>query len=401
MDFRLTEEQLMMRQMVREFVQKEVKPLSVELDAKTDPKECISWELIKKASKLGLRTLSIPAEYGGGGVDYLTRTIVAEELGAADQGFSSMLRVNMTNVTKLVTDCNEQQRDEFLPKFLDDDTFLVAVGRTEPNAGTDAHHACDAPEPGGAIQTFAERRGDEYIINGTKHFISNGGIAKLYFLFARTSRELPITESLSMFLLPEDTPGFSRGRWHNKLGRRLLSNAELVFEDARIPARYLVGKEGDAWGKIGEPGGKPQAVPTPPWGVIGSASLVGASRTCYEAALDYAKTRVQGGKPIIEHPNVAIRLADMKVKIEAARGLILRCAWCWDNKYDYDPKMSRLIKGYTDKVALSVVNHMVVIFGGMATDKSLPIEKYLRDIYTTLHGYGTTEMSLLGGAPTL
>ncbi|MFC2007227.1 acyl-CoA dehydrogenase family protein [Chloroflexota bacterium] len=401
MDFKLTEEQIMMLQMVREFAQKEVKPLSVELDAKTDPKECISWELIEKASKLGLRTLSIPAQYGGGGVDYLTRTIVAEELGAGDQGFGSMFRVNMQNAPQLVLGCNEQQRDEFLPKFLEDDTFLVGVGRTEPNAGTDAHDATCALGQGTSIQTFAERRGDEYIINGSKHFISNGGIAKLFFIFARTNRELPITESLSMFLVPKDTPGFSIGRWHDKLGRRLLSNAELFFEDARIPARYLVGKEGDAWGKIGEPGGKPQAGPTPPWGLVGSASLLGASRTCYEATLDYAKTRVQGGKPIIEHSNVAIRLAEIQVKIEAARGLIRKCAWCWDNKTDYNPKMSRLIKGFTDEMAVSIVNHMVIIFGGMSTDKSMPIEKYLRDIYTTLHGYSTTEMAWLAGAPTL
>jgi len=401
MDFRLTEEQLMVRQMVRKFAQKEVRPLSVELDKKEDPKECISWELIKKASKLGLRTLSIPAEHGGEGVDILTKILVAEELGAADQGFSSMIRVNMENAPKLVLECNEEQREEFLPKYLEDDTFLVAVGRTEPNAGTDAHHAYDRSDTGMAIQTFAEKRGDEYIINGSKHFISNGGIAKLFFIYARTSKELPITEGLSLFIVPPDTPGFSIGRWHNKMGRRLLSNAELVFEDARIPARYLVGKEGDAWGKLGEPGGKPPSKPTPPWGLVGSASMVGAARSCYEAALEYAKIRVQGGKPIIEYPNVAIRLAEMQVRLEAARALIWKCAWSWESKHEYNPKMSRLIKGYTDEVAVSIINHVVNIFGGMGTDKSMPIEKYIRDIYTTLHGYGTTEMAYLAGAPSL
>jgi len=377
--------------MVREFAQKEVKPLSVELDAKTDLQECIPWELIKKASRLGLKTLSVPTEYGGGGADYLTQAIVIEELGAADLGFASIIRGNISHASRLVKECNEQQRDEFLPKFVENDTYLLAIARTEPNAGTDAHLPYDAP--GASTQTFAERRGDEYVINGTKHFTSNGGIAKLYFIYARTNKELPITKSMSVFLVPHDTPGFSIGRFHNKLGRRLLTNAELVFEDARIPARYLVGKEGEALRR-------PPAE-EPPFGLLGSAGLLGTVRTCYEMALDYAKTRVQGGKRIIEHPNVALKLADMRIKIEAARGLIWRCAWCWQNKYDYDPKMSLLIKGFTDEIAVNIINHTIGIFGGMSTDKSLPIEKYLRDIYTTLHGYGTTEMALLQGAPTL
>jgi len=388
MDFKLTDDQIMMQRMVREFAQKEVKPLSLILDARTDPQECIPWELIRKASSLGLRTMTVPEEYGGLGADYLTQAIVLEELGAGDLGFAGIMRCCMTYASVLVKECNKQQRDEFLPSLMADDTYLMATARTEPNAGTDAHLPYNAP--GASTQTYAERIGDEYIINGNKHFTSCGGVAKLYFIYARTDRKLPIKECTSIFLVPCDTPGFSIGKFHNKLGRRLLANAELIFENARIPARYLVGTEGESWQGL-QPG-------SPPWGLLGTAALIGAVRACYEAALDYAKTREQGGKKIIEYANVAIKLANMRIRVESVRTLIWRCAWSWQNKYDYDPTMGLAIKGLADQIALEVVNHTVNIYGGLSTDKSLPIEKYIRDIYTTLHGYGTTEMALLQSA---
>jgi alkylation response protein AidB-like acyl-CoA dehydrogenase len=405
MDFRLTDEQAMTRDMVREFAQDEVKPVALELDRKTDPKDCIPWDLIKKASKLGLRTAAIPEKYGGEGADYLTLAIILEELGAADQGFASIIRGCYTESPRLIAELNAEQRDEFLPKFLADDTFLLGLARTEPDAGTDSHYLYD--EPGASIRTHAERRGDEYVINGTKHFISSGGIAKLYFLYARTDKNGPISTSLSLFLMPHDAPGFSIGRFHNKLGRRLLANAELVFEDARIPARYLVGEEGDAWGSEGEGGGGPEkdwskthAGVAPPFGLLGAAVNLGTVRGCYEEALNYSRNRIQGGKKIIEHQHVAVRLAQMKVQIEAARALIWKSAWSWDTKYDYDPKMGILIKAYVDEIGLFVANNAVSLFGGLATaDDDVPVQKYMRDIYTFLHGFATTEVALMIGAP--
>ncbi len=391
MDFKLTEDQLMIRQMVREFAQKEIKPLSIQLDAKSDPQDCIPWQLIKRASELGLRTMTIPKELGGLGADYLTQAIVLEELGAADLGFASIMRGNLTHASVLVKECNKEQHDEFLPDFLKDDTFVLATARTEPNAGTDAHLPNN--EPGASTQTYAERKGDEYIINGSKHFISNGGIAKLYFVHVRTDKKLPITECTSVFLIPQKTPGFSIGKFHNKMGRRLLPNAELIFEDARVPARYLVGQEGKKWSGL--------APKSPPFGLLGTACTLGTLRNIYETTLDYTKNRIQGGKPIFKHATVAIKLATMRVNIEAIRTMVWKCAWSWQTKTDYDPTMGLAIKGFTDKAALDIVNYTVNIFGGMGTDKSLPIEKYIRDIYTTLHGYGTTEMALWQSAANL
>ena len=239
MDFRLTEDQQMIRDMVREFAEKEVKPVAMDYDHKTDPKDCVPWDLLKKASDLGLRTAAIPEKFGGVGADYPTLALILEELGAADQGFATMIRGCYTESPRLVGELNPQQRDEWLTKFMEDDTFLLGLARSEPDAGTDSHFLYDAP--GASIQTYAVKQGEEYVINGTKHYISMGGIAKLYFLYARTDRKGPISTSLSCFLLPADAPGFRIGRFHNKLGRRLLANAELIFEDCRIPASYLLG----------------------------------------------------------------------------------------------------------------------------------------------------------------
>jgi len=404
MDFRLTEDQLMMRTMVRDFAQNEVKPASFIYDRKADPKECIPWDLIKKASQMGLRTLAIPEKFGGGGADYVTLAIVLEELGMADQGFATIMRGCYTESPRLLHELSKEQRDEFLPKFLEDDTYLMGLARTEPGAGTDSHFLYDAP--GASIQTYAEKKGDEYIVNGGKHFISNGGVAKLYFLYARTDKKGPISKSLSLFLLKDDTPGFSIGRFHDKFGRRLLANAELVFDNARIPAKYLVGDEGKAWGTEGEGGTPPprnpdgSLVPTPPFGLLGAAANLGTVKAAYEETLAYTRDRFQGGKKIIEHQHVALKMADMKVKIKAAEALLFRCAWCWDNKYDYDPRDGMLIKGYIDDIAVSVVNHAVSIYAGVATaDKDLPIQKYMRDIYTCIHGFATTEVAMLIGAP--
>ena len=388
MDFRETEEQTMLRQMVRKFAQNEVKPVSVEYDKKTEPKECFPWELLKKASKLGLRTLSIPTEYGGGGVqDVLSHVIVMEELGAGDNGFASCIRSAVGLASLMDVLCTKEQKDEFFGKMVKDDTFLLAMGLTEPNSGTDNELMADVP--GGAMQTFAERRGEEYVINGTKHFISNGGIAKLYILHARSDRKLPLNQCRSVFLVPSDSPGFSIGKFHNKLGRRLLMTAELIFDDVRIPARNLVGKEREAakFMKL-----------VPFMRFLISACSIGTLRACYEAALDHARIRVQGGKPIVRHQLIAAELSEMRVRIEAARTLLYRQTWCWQNKHDYDPKLTLLLRTFVDQVGGHIVFQMNDILGGSGSDREMITEKYIRDLFTAFHGPSIGQ-GLIRGAP--
>lgn len=388
MDFRETEEQVMLRQMVRKFSQNVVKPVSVEYDKKTEPQDCFPWELLKSASKLGLRTLSVPEEYGGGGVhDLISQIIVMEELGAGDNGFASCIRSAVGLAHLMAILCNKKQKDEFFPKMVEDDTFVLALGGTEPNSGTDNELMADVP--GAAMQTFAERRGDEYVINGTKHFISNGGIAKLYLIQARSDRKLPLNQCKSVFLVPSDAPGFSIGRFHNKMGRRLLMTAELVLDDVRIPARYLLGKEGEAakFLKL-----------TPFMRFLIAACSIGSLRACYEAALDHARMRVQGGKPIVRHQLIAAELSEMRVRIEAARMLLYRQAWCWQNKYDYDPKLTLLLRTFVDQVGAHIVFQMNDILGGSGSDKDMITEKYIRDLFTAFHGPSIGQ-GLVRGAP--
>jgi alkylation response protein AidB-like acyl-CoA dehydrogenase len=389
MDFKLSEEQLMLQRTIRKFAQEELKPLSRELDAKPDPMDCFSWELVKKAAALGLRTAGVPTEYDGEGLDILTQVIIAEELGAGDLGFAGMMGQQAGFTRTLALSCNKEQRDEFLPKVMNDDTYFLSTAVTEPDHGTDNQLPYDAP--GVTLETFALRKGDEYIINGRKHFISNGGIAKLLLLYARTKKDVGLTKGMSLFLVPFGTPGFSVGKIHDKLGRRLLINAELIFDDVHIPARYLVGKENEGY-QIQQRG---QAA------ILNTSSAVlGCLRECYEETLDYAKNRIQGGKPIREHHAIGIKLSKMRVAIEGCRLLLWKNAWALDNNYGYDRKLNYLIKALIDETAVTVANDMVEIFGGMATaDKSLPIEKYLRDIYTSLHGWCTSSINLIRGTP--
>jgi len=388
MDFRETEEQTMLRQMVRKFAQNEVKPVSAEYDKKTEPKDCFPWELLKKASKLGLRTLSIPTEYGGGGVqDLLSHIIVMEELGAGDNGFASCIRSVIGLAAAMDILCNQEQKDEFFPKIVKDDTFVIGMGVTEPNSGTDNELMADVPA--GAMQTFAEKKGDDYVINGNKQFISNGGIAKLYLLHTRSDRKLPLNQCKSVFLVPSDTPGFSIGKFHNKLGRRLLMTAELYFDDMRIPAKYLIGKEGEA-AKI--------LKLAPQMRFLISACSIGSLRACYEAALDHARIRVQGGKPIVQHQLIAAELSEMRVRIEAARILLYRQAWCWQNKHDYDPKLSLLVRTFVDQVGGEIIFKMNDVLGGSGSDKDMITEKYIRDMFTAFHGPSIGQ-GLIRGAP--
>lgn len=389
-DFKLNKEQIEIRQAVREFVEKDLKPRSMELDAEKDPRDCFPEDLLKIASTLDLRTLNVPEKYGGVECDQITLAVILEELGAGDLGFASMVGQHTKYIDYLVHLCNEEQKDEWIPKLVDDDTFLLASAITEPDAGTDSQLPYD--EPGAGMKTFAQKKGEEYIINGTKHFISNGGVAKLYFVFARTKEDLPFTQSVSIFLVPPDTPGFSVASIHDKLGRRLLINAELVFTDARVPSKNLVGEENKAWQMFyGQSPGINNTI----------ACLVGGMRTCFEEALQFAKTRIQGGVPIIKHPTIGSMLAEMRVKVEASRALLWRNASSWDQKYEYDPKMNYLTKAFVNRMALEVINDTMEIFGGMGTMKDLPIEKYLRDIYTILHAYGHPSINLIKGMPTI
>jgi len=385
MDFRLTEEQIAIQETVRKFAQEEIKPVVAEYDRRVDPKDCFPWKLVKKASALGLRTCSVPKKWGGEDTDMLTRVVICEELGSGDSGFSTVIGGMMKACHMFGLCLNEEQQEEFFPQIMEDDTYLIATAVTEPDSATDIHLPYD--EPGVAMKTFAYRDGDEYVINGVKHFITAGGVSKLYVVYVRTDKTKPVSQAVSGFLVPRETPGFYVAGFHDMLGKRLQGQAELVFEDTRIPARYLIGEENkmfstrmDVW---------VESVLTT------LAAGLGEARTCYEETKKYAMTRIQGGRPIIEHVNIGNRIVDMHLYLEAARTLLWRVAWNWDTKEGYDPMMVYLTKAFVNESVLKVIENAMEVYAGWAVQKELPMERHLRNAWNALHGGSTPTVNRL------
>jgi alkylation response protein AidB-like acyl-CoA dehydrogenase len=385
MDFSLTEEQMTIRKTVREFARKEIKPVAVVYDKKVDPKDCFPWELLKKASALGLRTCAAPKKWGGDDTDMLTRVIICEEMGSGDAGFSTVIGGMMKACHMLGLYLNEKQQEEFFPKIMKDDMYLIATAVTEPDSSTDIHLPFD--EPGVAMKTFAYKDGNEYVINGVKHFITGGGVSKLYIVYVRTDKTKPVSQAVSGFLVPIETPGFQVAGFHDMLGKRLQGQAELVFQDVRVPARYLIGEENKMFSTRMEV-----------WAesiLTTLAAGLGEARTCYEETKDYAAIRVQGGKPIIEHPNIGCRIVDMYFNIEAARTLLWKIAWSWDTREDYDPQMVYLTKAFVNEAVLKVIEDAMEVYAGWGAQKEMPVEKHLRNAWNALHGGSTPTVNRL------
>jgi len=377
MDFRLTETQEALRTLAREFAEREVIPIALERDRMTlRDAEVFSWDIVKKGSALGLRTLAVPQEYGGAGADRVTQVLVMEELSRADAGVSKTFSQNWKWTPILTHLMTPDQRGHFLPMFTGNDTCLLAMGITEPGAGSD--NVIPYDEPGAGLMLRAERDGDHYILNGTKHYIANGGVAGLYFLLARTDPGAGVSRGSTMFVVPADTPGFRIGRRHEKVGFRFYQQGELIFENCRVPAFHRVGAENTAYSIL------QSRLMTFDNLEIGTTAF-GIGLAAYEAALEYAKTRVQGGKPIIRHQAIALMLGDMRMRIEAARSYLYRVAWHMDTDTPMDREARILVKTFAIETTVAVTQAAVEIFGGSGIMKEGPTEKLLRDAAVFIH----------------
>ncbi|MEK6711276.1 MAG: acyl-CoA dehydrogenase family protein, partial [Nitrospinota bacterium] len=244
MDFNLTDEQRALQAMAREFATRVVRPIAAEYDRKQDPADCVPWDVIEQGSRLGLRTLALGEKLGGGGADMLTLSIVGEELGAGDLGVAATFDQTWKFTPIIEHWTNDEQRARFVPEFVRNHRYHLATAMTEPDSGTD--HVLPYPVPGAGLQTRAERVGGVYRINGTKQFISNGGTASLYIVYTRTDKSKGGYHGMSTILVPAGTPGFKVARIHDKMGRRLLSNCTLIFDNVEVPAANLLGKENGA-----------------------------------------------------------------------------------------------------------------------------------------------------------
>ncbi|HIC93707.1 MAG TPA: acyl-CoA dehydrogenase, partial [Anaerolineae bacterium] len=292
MDLRLTEEQEMVRRMARDFAQREVAPIAAELDEKGE----VPFENIRKMGQLGLLGLTAPEEYGGGGADTVSYVLAVEEIARACASTAVVMAVQNSLVNyPLARFGTEEQKRRYLTPLARGEK-IGAYALTEPEAGSDA----------AAIRTRAVREGDEYVINGTKHFITNGSFADIILLFASTDPSKG-HRGISAFLVERGTPGFSVGKEENKMGIRATSTCELIFRDCRVPVANRLGEEGQGF-KI--------ALSALDAGRIGiGAQAVGIAQAAYEAALEYAKARVQFGQPIAKFQAIQWMLADMATRI--------------------------------------------------------------------------------------
>ncbi len=380
MYFQLTEEQSLIRETVRAFAEKELAPSAAE----RDESESFDRELMfDKLAELGLTGIVFPEEYGGAGADYISYAIAVEELSrvCASTGvtLSAHLSLGANPVWLFGT---EEQKKKYLTPMADG-SKLGAFGLTEPTAGSDA----------GGTRTFAVRDGDEWVINGNKIFITNGGDAETYVIFARTDKDAQKHHGISAFIVEKGTPGFEFGKKEKKMGIRSSPTCELVFENCRIPAENLLGKDGEGF-KV--------AMKTLDGGRIGiAAQALGIAQGAYEEALKYACERKQFEQPIAGFQAVQFILADMALRIEASRLLVYQSAWRASAGLAYG-KESAMAKLSASETAMWVTTKAVQVHGGYGYTREFPAERMMRDAKITEIYEGTSEVQriVIGAAVT-
>jgi len=380
MDFRLTDEQLQISQMVRDFAESEIKPSLMEWDEA----QHFPVDTFKRAGELGMLGVVLPEEYGGAGLSYVDYVNVIEELGVVDSGFAlSVAAHNSLGSGHIYLAGNDEQKKKWLPKLTSGD-WIGAWALTEPGSGSDS----------AGLRTMAVKDGDDWVLNGTKNFITNATYADIAVVLAITDRN-DQKRGITAFAIEMDRPGIRPGKKENKLGMRVSDTAELVLEDCRVPSSNILGEIG--YGFI-------DAMKVLDGGRISIGALaVGIARGAYEAARDYSKQRQAFGKPISDFQAIQFMLADMATEIDAARLLCHRAATIKDAG-ERVTQASAMAKLYASEVAVRATEKGVQIFGGYGFVKDFPAEKYYRDVKLCTIGEGTSEIqrmviarSLLGG----
>lgn len=369
-NFSLTEEQLALQEMAREFAEKEMIPNA----AKYDKGDEFSEDVMQKAFEVGFLTCTIPEKYGGGEMNDLDTVIISEELAAGCAGMYTTMMVNALAYTPVILYGTDEQKKRFLTPQTEKMSF-ASFCLTEREAGSDA----------GALKTRAKKVGKEYIINGSKCFISNGGLASFYVVFANSNPEKGM-RGLSAFIVPREAPGVIIGKEEDKMGHRASNTVELTFEDVKIPEANLLEKEGIGFIIAMRTLDKTRA----PVGAAG----VGVARAALEYAIEYAKNRKQFGKPIALFQNTLFKIAQMAMEINAARHLVWHAAWLMDEGKPCG-KESAMAKAFGSDVAMKVTNECVQILGGYGYMKDYPMEKLMRDAKLLQIYEGTNEIQRL------
>ena len=368
--FDLTEEQTALQDMAHKFAANEIRSRAEECDRTgTFPKE-----LFAKAFELGLMTGFIPEAYGGPGLGSLESCLIEEELGWGCSGITTSMTTNGLALTPVLLAGTDDQKRQFVAPFAKE-LMYASFCLTEPGAGSDA----------GGIATTAKKDGDAYLLNGRKCFITNGSYASQYTVFASTDRSKG-HKGLSALVVPRSLPGVSPGKKEDKMGQRASDTSDVLFEDVRVPAANLLGKEGDGF-KI--------AMKTLDYARPTVAAMsVGVARAAFEHAMQYSKERVQFGTPIAMNQAIHFLLADMAMDIEAARMLTLKSAWLIDQGRR-NTKESSFAKAFAADLAMRVTTDAVQIFGGYGYMKDYPVEKLMRDAKLLQIYEGTSQIQRL------
>ncbi len=370
LDFGFNEEQLMIRDLARQIAKEKVVPAR----AKYDEEQKFPWDVINQIAASDLFGVFIDTEYGGcaEGNGITNMCIVTEELSKACGGIALAFAGTGLGTLPIILSASEEQKQKYLPDIASGKR-LAAFGLTEPNAGSDA----------AAIRTTAVKDGDDYIINGTKQWITNGGDAEIYTVFAVTDKTKG-ARGASCFVVELGTPGFSIGKKEDKFGIRASSTTELIFEDCRVPATDMIGKPGTGFMTAmktfdaSRPG-------------VGSQAL-GIAAGALELAVDYSRERIQFGKPVSSNQGLQWMMADMAMQVEAARALIYATARTIDNPKGRATKFSAMSKCFASDMSVQVCLDAIQIFGGYGYMKEYPIEKYLRDAKITQIYEGTNQI---------
>ena len=368
MNWGLTDEHVMMRKMVRDFAEKECGPGAEH----RDETEEFSVDIWKKAGELGLAGITFPEEYGGMGADYISYAITVEELSRVDASVGVTISAHSSLCTNPIYKFGtEAQKQKYLVPLAKGE-HLGAFGLTEPMAGSDAS----------GTRTTAVKQGDEYILNGSKIFITNANYADTYVVTAQMDKSKG-NRGIAAFILEKGMPGFSFGKKEKKMGIRSSATYELVFEDVHVPAANLLGEEGQGF-KI--------AMQTLDFGRIGiAAQALGIAQGAYEQCMNYTKQRVQFGKAISEFQNTQFKLADMATQIEAARCLVYKACTIADAHQPVS-KFSAMAKMFASETAMAVTTMGVQLHGGYGYTREYPAERMMRDAKITEIYEGTNEI---------
>lgn len=367
-DFSFTEQHEMMRKIARDFADREVAPRAAEVDRTAE----FPWETVKKMRELGFFGLTVPREYGGAGLDSICAAIAMEEIARACASTSLIMGVQRLTTTVLLKAGREDQKRKYLPLMAKGEK-LGAFAITEATGSSDIL----------SLQAYAQRDGDEYILNGRKAFISNGGVADHYFIFARTTKEGG-PKGFSVFLLDDNkAPGFSVGKREDTMGLRANSLCSLAFKDLRIPAENMIGQEGEGLKTIryALDYGKTFI------GITG----VAIARAAMEASIKYAKERVTFGVPIAQHQAIQFMISDMATEIDAARLLAYRALYLYDQGKPM-VKEATMAKIFGAEMAMRATRNAIQIHGSAGYTKDFPVERYMRDAKLLEIGEGTSQI---------